>query len=135
MSFVAMEKLQCQVCGTLHMHGAGILINKRLKNIDPDKTVTGLGLCEEHDTLFKKGYVALVGVNNAGNDNVISFSDAYRTGEIVHVSRNFAIKQLDMNKNDVKLPMVFCDSELIMELKKALEESEGVNHDAPPSVH
>jgi hypothetical protein len=91
--YVKMEQHVCPVCGVKHSHDCGILMHKRLRSIPEEQTVTGWGMCEEHDSLRKKGYIALVGLNGdpTGDDGKVSdINDAadYRTGETMHVAED-----------------------------------------------
>lgn len=58
-SHVSMEERVCLVCGNPFDTGA-ILLDKRLRQSMAHRTVTGWGLCPEHEQMFKDGYVALV---------------------------------------------------------------------------
>ena len=48
-SFVAIEQKMCPVCGVIHSHDCGLLLDKRLKESMDSHVTTGYGLCEEHD--------------------------------------------------------------------------------------
>lgn len=58
-SHVSMEQRVCLICGSAFDTGA-ILLDKRLRQSMAHHTVTGWGLCPEHERLFKDGYIALV---------------------------------------------------------------------------
>ena len=79
-SHVSMEQHQCFICGTIYDTG-DILLDKRLKKSLERYTVTGTGLCPEHQQLADSGYIALLVVEG---DNQI------RTGELVHLKREVA---------------------------------------------
>jgi len=119
-NFVAMEQNVCPVCGTLHTHNTGILINKRMQNIDPDNTVTGYGLCEADEKRDKEGYIALIAVNN-GEETTLENAD--RTGEMAHVRRS-VFKQLFNYVEPPKGPLAFVDPQVITMLKELQEKQE-----------
>ena len=58
-SHVSMEQHECVACGTRYDTGA-ILLDRHLKASMEGKTVTGLGLCPEHQKRVDEGYVLLV---------------------------------------------------------------------------
>ena len=58
-SHVSMEQHECVACGTRYDTGS-ILLDRRLKASMEDKTVTGLGLCPEHQKQVDEGYILLV---------------------------------------------------------------------------
>lgn len=117
-NYVAMETLLCPVCGVKHSHGAGILLHKRLQNIDPEKTTTGYGMCEEHQRLFDEGYIALIGVENSdpGKDT-LKMEEAYRTGEVCHLKKDL-FNQIFNVEVDEELPLVFVDAQVIAHLQQ-----------------
>ena len=58
-SHVSMEQHECVACGTRYDTGS-ILFDRRLKDSMEGKTVTGLGLCPEHQKQVDEGYILLV---------------------------------------------------------------------------
>lgn len=58
-SHVSMEQHECVACGTRYDTGS-ILFDRRLKDSMESKTVTGLGLCPEHQKQVDEGYILLV---------------------------------------------------------------------------
>lgn len=56
---VSMEQHECVACGTRYDTGS-ILLDKRLRASMESKTVTGIGLCPEHQAQVDQGYVLLV---------------------------------------------------------------------------
>lgn len=116
-SHVSMEQQVCIVCGIPFDTGS-ILLDKRLKNSMEKHTVTGWGLCPEHENLFDDGYVALVGVSNKhGTEINLKQDTAERTGEIIHVSRT-ALNRMLGEELPSKLPMVWADEELMEVFKR-----------------
>ena len=87
-SHVGMETRACVVCGVEYETGA-ILLDRRMRQSLARRNCTGWGMCEEHERLYKDGYVALVGVDAMKSDRSpegnIHPSGAHRTGEIVHI--------------------------------------------------
>ena len=79
-SHVSMEQHQCFICGTLYDTGA-ILLDRSLRQSMERHTVTGTGLCPEHQQLADDGYIALIVVQPDGKT---------RTGGLVHLRREFA---------------------------------------------
>jgi hypothetical protein len=95
--FIAMEESQCQICGVVHQHNTGILIDKRMRDIK--NTVTGLGLCEEHDDLYKQGMIAFIEADNAESEK-LKFQDANRTGRVLWINLEDVRGLLDENFPD-----------------------------------
>lgn len=122
--FVAMATKQCPVCGAMHKYNTEILIHKKLRNIDEDKTFTGHGLCKEHSELFDKGYTAFVSIDlsksTVSDDNTIKAENAYRTGRIIHI-RKEVFSQLFNIEVPENLPMQFIDDEAADMLEKMYE--------------
>jgi hypothetical protein len=121
MSHVAMEKKMCEICGVIHEHNTSILLDTHLNDIDPDKTVTGFGLCEEHDKLHKDGYLALIVVKTPPEGTtMLTMDNAERTGECIHIKREVVS---DTFKSDISVPMAFIDEASAQKIKDmAVEE-------------
>ena len=122
-NFIVMEKKVCPICQKVHNHKCGILIHKRLGNIDEDRAVTGLELCEEHDKLWEDGYICLIGCDESQSDVLpngnIKYEGAYSTGEIVHMHKR-AIRA--MFEGISERPFMFCDTTIIQNLKEQHEK-------------
>jgi len=91
-SHVSLEQNVCVVCGNVFDTGS-ILLDRRLRNSMEHHTVTGWGLCPEHQKRFDEGYVALVecdpersGVSD--ETTAVKPEQAFRTGRLVHLKRN-----------------------------------------------
>lgn len=117
-SHVSMEQHICKVCG--HTYDTGnILLDKRLRESMETHTVTGAGLCPDHQKLYDEGFVALVGVDESksrvGAGGTIKPEDAYRTGEVAHIRRE-AAWVLNIPIPD-GIPLVFCDPAVISQLQ------------------
>lgn len=119
-NFVAMEQNMCPVCGMIHTHNTGILINKHLQEIHKDKTITDYGLCEEHDKLFQEGYIALIVADEnshiSSNGN-LKMENANRTGELVHMKRD-VFNDILSTKISNDQEMIFIDKELFDKLNE-----------------
>ena len=61
-SYVTMETVICIVCGQEKESGA-LLLDQKLRPKFNQKTCTGWGLCDEHQKLKDKGFIALVGID------------------------------------------------------------------------
>lgn len=117
-----MAKKICDVCGVVHEFNTEILIHKQLKDIDPDKTITGYGLCEEHQKLFDEGYIALVAANVLASEvknGIVKREDTQPTGELAHVRRTVFNKMFDTQVDD-GLPLVYVEPEVIKMLTQQL---------------
>ena len=76
-----METKICPVCNEEHSHNCGILLNRRLKEIK--HTLSGYGMCEEHDNMIKDGFIFLIEIDpdkSTSKDGSVQLEDAYRTG-------------------------------------------------------
>ena len=83
-SYVTMSQKVCMVCDKPYDDGS-LLLDTRLKKTFESKTVTGIGLCPDHD---KEGYVALIEIDESKskfNGDTISPEDAYRTGGFAQI--------------------------------------------------
>ncbi len=118
-NFVAIAKHVCPVCLDQHTYNTEILINKKLKAIDPEKVTTGYSLCMECDDLNKNGFLALIEIIDSypeGNQKV-SFQEANRVGNIVHLRREVVDSMFDVPV-DKDTPLVFIDSKVMDMLKR-----------------
>lgn len=125
-SHVSVEQHVCKVCGTTYDTNA-ILLDKLLRQSMERHTLTGYGLCPEHQKLFDAGYVALVGADPdkselLANGN-IKPEGAYRTGKLIHLRREAFARTFDTAIPDT-LPMVFCDDEVIALLTERAAQAE-----------
>ena len=122
MSFAALGKKQCPVCGSVHDNGGEILLHKNLKNIEDQ--VTGQHLCAEHEKLFNDGYICLVGVNQP-DPTVTNMQqeDAERTGELLHIKLD-AFNAIIDNPVPAGLPLVFVDPAVFQQLRVLMPEGE-----------
>lgn len=114
-SHVSLEQKQCIVCGIVYDSGA-VIFDRRLKESMESHTITGTGLCLEHQELYNKGYIALVEATSDSRIANIKSKDANRTGRICHLKREVAdqIFNVPLPKN---LPMAFVEPGFIEKLQ------------------
>lgn len=127
MSYVAIERNQCPICGELHTHNTALLLDKRLKEDrfedGPDNgPVTGWGLCEKHAKLHEDGFICLIELDmtNPPEGMTMNLENTWpmRTGNHVHIRANVARELLNMTEDHAKLEFSFCDNELIGKLQE-----------------
>jgi hypothetical protein len=124
-SHVSLEQKQCMVCGIIYDSGA-ILFDTRIRNGKlmeslEHNTVTGYGLCEEHQKLFDDGFIALVECSNTNVKDTLTQENAIRTGQICHLKRTVAndIFNVALPKD---LPMVFIEVGVIEKIQAMTEK-------------
>ena len=110
-NYVAIATKMCPVCGEMHTNNGELLIHKNLGNIDPDKTCTGYGLCEEDQKKFDEGYIALIETSTKPNSDVIQMEDAVRTGVVIHMKREM-FERFYNTEVPADLEMVFIEPEV-----------------------
>jgi len=89
-SYVSLEQRVCLVCGTPFDTG-NLLLDKRLRASMERHTVTGWGLCAEHQKLADDGFVALVECDpqrSGSPGGSLKPEQAYRTGRLAHIKRH-----------------------------------------------
>lgn len=84
-SHVSLEQHRCLICGTTFETGT-LLLDKRLRPSMERLTLTGWGLCPEHQQLFDDDFIAFVEITNT-EDTSPSFESADRTGRVMHIRR------------------------------------------------
>lgn len=128
-SYVGMEAKVCPICGVQHTYDCALFIDKRLKNSLEKETVTGFGLCEEHQKLYEDGYLALVGMDEEKSTKEANGNykpqGAYRTGSIVHVKRHVIKAMIDIEIAE-DVPLIYVEEEVIdmFKTRMAIEQSE-----------
>jgi len=126
-SYVTMEQKCCIICGKEYDSGA-LLMDMRLKERFEMHTVTGYGMCEEHEDLRKRDYIALVGVDESksivGTDT-IKPENAYRTGRLAHIREEVFNRIFNVEAPSDKV--VFCQDEVISMLERAQIKKDGEN--------
>lgn len=120
-SYVSMEQHLCEVCGIPFDTGA-ILLKKDTQPTLERHTITGWGLCPEHQKLADDGYVALVGGDLTRSKlthkkTVASPGDVHRTGQIIHIKRE-VFEQVFATVLEKDRVFVFVDSDVIEHLTK-----------------
>ena len=89
-SHVSLEQHVCLVCGVAFDTGS-LLLDKRLRASMERHTVTGWGLCAEHQKLADEGFVALVECDpqrSGSPGGSLKPEQAYRTGRLAHIKRH-----------------------------------------------
>lgn len=122
-SHVSLEMKVCIVCG--HKYSAGVLIQKNLRPTLERETITGYGMCEDHEKLSKDGYLALVGIDPTKSEILpngnVKPEGVYRTGNVAHIRRTIMHQVIDAKLPDGQ-EVVFVEDEVIHMLKKRIEE-------------
>lgn len=125
-SHVSMEQHVCIVCWNQYDTGA-ILLHKRLRQSLERHTITGEGLCPEHQKLHEEGFLALVecdesksSVRSGANGDIIKPGEEYRTGTITHIRRTAARQIFNVDIPD-DLPMMFCPPDLTAKLQEMIQ--------------
>lgn len=134
-SYVSMKQKICIVCGHTYDSGA-ILMDKSLKDSMEQKTITGEGLCPEHQKAFDNGYIALVGVDpnkskiEDQNKEVakIHKNNAFRTGNVLLVKRETFPRIFNSMEPPKNAPLVFCEDEA---LQMIVDQYNIVNPESP----
>lgn len=86
-SFVSLEEHVCVVCGQTYGTG-NLLLDRRLRERFDMHTVTGYGMCPDHEKLRADGFVALVEAEEGKSAVVgdrVRDSKAHRTGTYAHI--------------------------------------------------
>ncbi|MBO1112124.1 ATPase [Bordetella petrii] len=122
-SHVSLEQHVCLVCGTTFDTGS-LLLDKRLRQCMEHHTVTGWGLCREHEQVFKDGFVALVECDPARSGGVKSGcmkpEDAYRTGRVAHLRREAFAQVFNVPIENTQ-PCVFVEPGVLAHLQAMVE--------------
>lgn len=119
-SHVSLEQHVCLVCAT-HFETGTILLDKRLRATLERYTLTGWGLCPEHQALFDQGFVALVEFDPARSGSPLPGDrfkpeQAYRTGVLAHLRRE-VFSEVFRTSLDPQLPMVFVELGTVSKLQ------------------
>jgi hypothetical protein len=123
-SYVTMEQHVCIICGQPFDTGA-LLLDKRLQEKFEMKTVTGKGMCLEHQQKFDEGFLALVEIDPEKSKAGIMYNGnmdpnkVWRTGVIIHIRRTVANEIFNTSIPD-DLPMTFIDPEATEKLKSMI---------------
>jgi hypothetical protein len=120
-SHVSMERQVCLICTTEFDTGA-ILLHRRLRPCLERYTVTGWGLCVEHQRLFDDGFVALVecrlsqGAESGAAAEAIDPGHVRRTGRVAHMKRE-AFSRLFQAEIAPTVPCVFIEPGVMEQLE------------------
>ena len=111
-SYVTMEQKRCLTCGCDYSTGA-ILMDQRPRDMFERHTLTGWGLCDEHQAAFKQGKVAMVEIDSSKSktteqDLSIEPDKAWRTGRVLLANREDLNKCIERKIPD-DCPMIFVD--------------------------
>jgi len=112
-----MEQHICAICGQTYDTGS-ILMDTHLKNRFDRNTVTGTGLCEEHQKLADDGYIALIEINNDSACIKVSLEDANRTGRVAHIKSEAFSRMFNTPLDKSSLPMAFIEPKVFEELEE-----------------
>jgi hypothetical protein len=118
-SHVSMERRVCAVC-TKEYDTNCVLLDRRFKKSMDRYTVTGFGLCPEHQKMFDDGFVALVAIDESKSDGHKA-DEVWRTGQIAHVRRS-AVPDLFNVPIPADTPLVWVEPEVIDLLKSRTTE-------------
>lgn len=134
MPFVAMEQIQCPVCGKVEDTGS-ILIDRKLREdlFKEHGHVTHWDLCKEHKAKYDEGYIALVGIvdDETGETRRLP-SEVRRTGLVAHVNARvwdqvFNIPlpvQEKIDGSDVMLPICYVPDDVLHVLARIAKDAE-----------
>ena len=121
-SHVSLEQHVCLVCGKPFDTGA-ILLDKRLRASMERHTMTGWGLCPEHQKLSDDGFVALVECDPRRSGSAaggrLKPEQAYRTGRLAHLRRAVFAQVFNVPIDD-KQACVFVEPGVIDQLESML---------------
>lgn len=109
-SYVSMEQHRCRFCGKTFDTGV-VLLDRRLVFSMERSTVTGWGLCPEHQAKVDEGYILLIGATSAGPNGTL-------TGENAMLTRD-AYEMLF----DAPIPaggITLCEPQVIEQLKELM---------------
>ncbi len=126
-SYVTMEQKMCVVCGQPYSTDS-IFLDRKLGKRFEQYTITGWGMCEEHQKLKDDGYVALIGCDEEKSSRTpngnIDPDGAFRTGEIAHLKTTAWENIMNVSVPDQMI--CFCESEVINALEKMKTQSEEI---------
>lgn len=107
-SNVSFEKRLCPVCCEEHLTDS-LLLDTRGRDSLERETLTGWGLCPEHQKLADDGYIALIAIDPARSttkNGAITLEGAWRTGAIAHIRRSAWPNLFDMPLPDGALAFI-----------------------------
>lgn len=125
-SYVSLEQQVCVVCGKPFETGA-LLMDRRLKDSLERHTVTGWGLCPEHEKLRQEGFVALVECdpeksNAPEGGGMLNPEQVYRTGVVAYMKRDAFLEvfKLPTESQAESTPAVFVEPKVMTWLKSRM---------------
>ncbi|TCL06979.1 ATPase [Sodalis ligni] len=123
---VSLEQNVCLVCGATFDTG-NILLDRRLRASMKHHTMTGWGLCVEHQRMFDAGYVGLVECDPqrsglSSETGHLKPQEAFRTGRLAYLKREvFAkVSNVPISTNQV---CIFVESGVIERLQEMIERA------------
>ena len=111
-------------CAVLPTVTTVVCYYKRLRNSMERHTITGYGLCEEHDRLNQEGYIMLVAAKNPADKATMQVGEAERTGEVAAIKREVFMQLFNVPAAQAQLPMVYVEPEVIEVLKQRMSDAE-----------
>lgn len=125
-----MEQRVCKVCA--HTYDTGnLLLDQRLRNQFDMHTVTGWGLCPDHQKLFNDGYLAMVAIDESrsrkGANGLVAPEGAHRLGAIAHVRQEVAEKIFNVplkSEDGSRFELVFVEPEVIDHLRTLMPSND-----------
>jgi hypothetical protein len=126
-SYVSMEYKICPVCGRKHNYNCGILMDTRVKDTLDRETITGEGMCEEHQNMCDDGYIALIGIDPEKSElpekeGKVDPSKVYRTGSIAHIHKDMFGSMFDVEHEG---PIILVSEQVIKEIEKIAADITG----------
>lgn len=107
MSFTALTKGFCPVCGNKNTNHVSVLVHKKLKDIKEEDIPHEASVCKECEHHAENGQVACIEVESIPEGKEAKEKDVTRTGRYVWVPRD------DIGIEDPKVLMGFVDSTFI----------------------
>lgn len=129
-SHVSLEQKKCIVCGKDYDTNT-ILLDRRMKASMNKYTLTGWGMCPEHQQKYDEGYIALVAVDPKkskipSSGPIAKQEDVYRTGTIAHIKEHVFVQIMNAPSRDKEsrmYPMMFCEPDVVEKLQAMSETS------------
>lgn len=116
--YVGVGVYVCPVC--LKEHDEVVLINSHLRPTLERKNFMGWDMCDEHEKLWKEGYIALI---ECSNDQQPTLENAKRTGKIAHVRKKAWPHIFNTPAPDG--PIVFVQQGVVEQLQSMMPEGDG----------
>lgn len=120
--FVGLEQGVCPICRAVHETGT-VMIHKGLKKVFPSHgkcPPSCFHLCNDCEEMGKKGYVALVGVSNAGDG--VTPENAEHTSEYLWLKRFVAEQIIDTDLSE--FTFAYIEPQAIESIKEIVARNE-----------